>query len=147
MQTQITIKQGSNPYKNAIVELLSSERLPVKDLPGNLDHFVLAMADDCVIAVAGLEQYDRYGLLRSLVVNKHYRNQKIADRLISQLEKSAAELGLTDIYLLTETAPEYFTKKGYQRIDRTEIPGPVQQSTEFRDVCPKSAIAMRKAIA
>ena len=125
---------------------MQSEKLPVEDLPADLDNFFIALDHDNVIGAIGLEKYNHCGLLRSLVVNKDYRNEKIAANLVLHLEKKAKDLGVDCIYLLTETAPGYFTKKGYEKIKREEVPADLLGSSEFSHVCPQSAIVMQKHI-
>ena len=147
MGTQIEIKEGNNGYRQLIVTLLQSGKLPVEDLPAELDNFFIAL--DCnnnVVGAVGLEKYNKCGLLRSLVVNKDYRNENIAGKLIKQIEEKAKDLGVDCIYLLTETAPDYFTGKGYKKIKREEVPADLQSSAEFSHVCPQSAIVMYKYI-
>jgi len=116
------------------------------DLLADLDNFFIASDNDHVIGAVGLEMYNNYGLLRSLVVNKDYRNEKIAARLVRRLEKKAKDLGIDCIYLLTETAPGYFTKNGYEKIRREQVPADLMSSSEFSHVCPQSAIVMQKYI-
>jgi amino-acid N-acetyltransferase len=140
------IIQANQTHRSAIIELLKNEKLPVADLPGNLDHFFVAVIDNEIIGAIGLEHYPPFGLLRSMVVRKDHRNQKVAAELVETLEQHAADLKIEWIYLLTETASPYFEKKNYQRVERTEVPDKIKQSTEFSSVCPVSAIVMKKAL-
>jgi len=129
-----------------MVALLQSENLPVEDLPATLNNFFVALDHDNVVGAVGLKNYNNCGLLRSLVVNKEYRNEKIAQKLVKQLEEKAKASRIDCIYLLTETAPDYFAKKGYEGIGRDEVPASIKQSSEFSHVCPQSAIVMQKYI-
>lgn len=131
-------------YRAGVIALLSAAKLPTDDLPETLNDFWVMIEAEELIGVVGLETYGNYGLLRSLVVRPDYRNQNIAGKLLSQLESLAAEERLKAVFLLTETAPGYFSSKGYYLITRSEIPSEIQQSSEFSHVCPQSAIAMRK---
>ena len=144
---RIQITKAGNHYRQSIVSLLQSEKLPVDDLPSQLDNFFVAIEAGKVIGAIGLEQYDNCGLLRSMVVNNEYRNQSIASRLVRELEENAQNSGIDCIYLLTESAQGYFEKKGYEKISRTDVPKSIQASSEFSNVCPVSAIVMKKAIA
>jgi amino-acid N-acetyltransferase len=147
MERQLEIKEGNNRYRQPIVTLLQSEKLPAEDLPSDLDNFFIALDyNNNVVGAVGLEKYNNCGLLRSLVVNKDYRNKNIAGRLIIQIEEKAKDLGVDCIYLLTETAPAYFAKKGYEKIKREEVPADLQGSSEFTHVCPQAAIVMRKCV-
>jgi len=146
MSNRIEIRTAGNSYKDDIVGLLRSENLPVADLQTDLQNFFVACIDDAVVGVVGLEQYGSYGLLRSLIIHPSYRNQHLAADLIGVIENRANDLGINCIYLLTETAPLYFEKKGYSQTDRNEVPLILQQSTEFSHICPSSAIAMKKSL-
>jgi amino-acid N-acetyltransferase len=136
----------AQPYKSQIIELLAAEKLPVNDLPGTLDNFIVAIADAEVIGVAGLERYGSYGLLRSVVIRHDFRSQGIAAKLLRRIESLGSLKGLTELYLLTETAADYFERKAYHRITRDEVPAAVQHSSEFSHVCPQSAIVMKKLL-
>jgi amino-acid N-acetyltransferase len=139
------IEKAEN-YRAKVIDLLATEKLPTDDLPQTLESFVIALQDEEVIGVAGIEIYDGYGLLRSVAVSAAYRGKGIANQLLDHVEMLAAAKSLREIYLLTETAPEYFSKKGYQKITRAQVPAEVQQSTEFSHVCPQSAIVMKKIL-
>jgi len=66
--------------------------------------------------------------------------------LVKTLEEQAIASGISDMYLLTETADKYFSKKGYHPINRDEVPTEVKASSEFSYVCPVSAIVMKKPL-
>ncbi len=138
-------EQADN-YRESIIALLTTENLPTADLPETLETFMVTKQDNEVTGVVGLEIYGDFALLRSLAVNKGYRNQGLANSLLGQIEALALSKKLKAIYLLTETAPDYFSRKGYDKITRADVPADVQQSTEFSHVCPQSAIVMRKAL-
>jgi amino-acid N-acetyltransferase len=136
----------AQPHRNAIIALLSAEKLPTIDLPETLDNFIAAIEDAEVIGVAGLEIYGSFGLLRSVAVRSDFRSQGIAAKLLRRIDALASLKGITEIYLLTETASDYFERKTFRRIDRAEVPEELQQSSEFSHVCPQSAIVMKKII-
>lgn len=146
MQTdiQISIIKASDNHRPMIIALLQTEKLPVEDLPASLDHFFVAQTGDNVIGAIGMEQYGNNALLRSMVVSREHRNKNIAFNLVRQLESYGSSLGIHSIYLLTETAPTYFEKKGYLKINRDNVPEEVKASSEFSHVCPVSAIVMKK---
>ena len=133
-------------YRDNVIELLTTEKLPTSDLPGMLNNFFVAVDDHEVTGVAGLEVYGNYGLLRSLAVNQNSRGRGIAANLLDKIESLASNKGLEAIYLLTETAKDYFEGKGYEHIARMDIPDAVKASSEFTHVCPESATAMQKSL-
>ena len=143
MENQYLITSASN-HRPEIVELLQSEKLPVDDLPEMLGTFYTALQENKVIGAIGFEKYGGFGLLRSMVVDRNHRNKNIASALVGKLEEEAARAGIESIYLLTQTADQYFAKKGYKKIERDSVPEPVRASREFIDLCPASAIVMMK---
>ncbi|MDB5030509.1 arsenic resistance N-acetyltransferase ArsN2 [Mucilaginibacter sp.] len=141
----MNLQQAEN-YREQIIALLSAEKLPVDDLPETLENFIVALNADEVTGAIGLEVYGDYALLRSMVVSPPNRNKGVAGDLLQQLETIANTKSIKEIYLLTETAPGYFTGKGYQTITRADVPAEVQQSSEFSYACPQSAIVMKKIL-
>ena len=53
--------------------LLERSDLPVDGVPENLIGYAVAMHDDKVVGVAGIERCDRYSLLRSVAVDESAR--------------------------------------------------------------------------
>lgn len=133
-------------YRKQIEALLKAEKLPIADLPTSLENFVIATIGDDIIGVAGLEIYGDHALLRSLAVKSQYRDQGIAGQLVQKIENLAQEKGLKDVYLLTETAANYFARKNYQPVPRDNAPAEIKLSSEFSSVCPQSAVLMMKLI-
>lgn len=148
MQTnnQVSIIKAGNDQRPSIIALLQSEKLPVEDLPATLDNFFIALHEGNVIGAIGMEPYGSYALLRSMIVSREHRNKNIAGALIKQLENHCEIQQINTIYLLTETAPDYFSRKGYRKITREEVPDAVKVSSEFSHVCPVSAIVMKKEL-
>jgi len=130
--------------RNEIINLLRTNNLPSEDLPDALNEFYAALDEGKLIGLVGMERYSRFGLLRSMVVHPNYRNRQIAAKLVQLLEQAAAGSGITTMYLLTQTAENYFSKRGYQVITRDTVPQALFQSSEFSHVCPESATVMKK---
>jgi amino-acid N-acetyltransferase len=136
----------AQPYREQIITLLVAEKLPVADLPEKLDNFIVAIQDATVVGVAGIEVYGSYGLLRSLAVHPANRSTGIAGKLLTRLDAMSKLKDLTELFLLTETATDYFERKSYLKITREDVPDEVKASSEFSHVCPVSAIVMKKKI-
>ena len=58
----------------------------------------------------------------------------------------ARKLGARHAYLLTDTAEAFFRRRGFEVIDRTDVPAAIRNSVEFAVACPASAIAMHRAV-
>jgi len=131
----------------AVRQLLSEAHLPTEDLasaPG-LHCWVLAAGDE-VLGVVGLQCTDGGALVRSLAVAPGYRGQGWGRQLLATLERDARGLGIQQLVLLTETAQAFFAAQGYAVVDRTHVPKELQQTAEFRSLCPASAICMTKSL-
>ena len=134
-------KAGAQEYKQ-VYQLLQEENLPVVDLNPVLENFFVAMDNNILAGVIGMDRYGNNGLLRSAVVQKDYRNSGIAGSLVNQLFNCAKEQGVTTLYLITNTAVEYFKRKGFVTTTRDSVPDSVLQSKEFNGLCPASAVIM-----
>ena len=141
----MNILEASFQQRDAITTLLQSQGLPTEDLPQALPDFYVAVEEEKVIGLIGMERYSRFGLLRSMVVHPDYRNRQIAEKLVQLLEEKAGTSGIQYMYLLTETAEKYFERKGYSTIGREEVPAEIKTSSEFSHVCPASATVMKKS--
>jgi amino-acid N-acetyltransferase len=53
-------------------------------------------------------------------------------------------LGISQVYLLTNTAANFFAWLGYQVMKRTDAPLPIQSTAQFSSLCPDSAVLMFK---
>jgi amino-acid N-acetyltransferase len=143
----MNFKLAAAQNEAAIKRLLESCDLHHQDLsPPKLAHFLLAWDGARLVGVIGLEILGNSALLRSLAVETAYRNRNIATRLVGQLEDYAKSLQVDTLYLLTLTAEDFFAKQGYRRTARDSAPAGIQGTTEFRNLCPVSAVCMVKQI-
>lgn len=140
------IQEATTAHRAPILELLEKNKLPTGDIGLALEHFWVALENEEVIGAIGLEVYEQFGLLRSMVVSGAARGKGIAAMLVGNLEIHANKMGIDTIYLLTETAPDYFLRHGYTETRREEVPAPLQASAEFGHVCPVSARVFYKTI-
>lgn len=130
----------------AITALLAGAALPTTDIGASRIDFWVDEAADGVIAVIGLERHGDAGLLRSLVVAPAHRGSGRAQRLVEAVEAAARGHGLRELVLLTQTAEAFFARAGYAVIPRGEAPSALQESAEFRALCPASATCMHKPL-
>jgi amino-acid N-acetyltransferase len=128
-----------------ILKLLATVKLPTRGVSDNLGTFVVFESDGAIIGVGGLEFRGSHALLRSLAVSPTHRNRGLATAICDHLEAEAARRGINSIYLLTETAEEFFVSRGYTATPRPEAPPEITSSEEFSAICPQSAVFMRRA--
>ena len=126
----------------AILDLLTESGLPQEGLSDHLETTLVARADESVVGSAALEHYGTSALLRSVAVERAFRGQGLGGRLTHAALVLARQRGITHVYLLTETAHEFFPRFGFRPVARAQVPAGVQRSVEFTSVCPESAQAM-----
>jgi N-acetylglutamate synthase-like GNAT family acetyltransferase/DNA-binding HxlR family transcriptional regulator len=125
--------------------LLKRAQLPeIKEITSNNYYFKAIDQNEQIVGAIGLEIYNQYGLLRSMVVSPGFRNKGIAKRLIEIIEQLAISKHLIDIYLLTNTAQLYFEKKEYRVIPRNDVASEIKESEEFSSICPVSSVILIK---
>ncbi len=146
MTETISIQAATTSDYQAVCELLLKHKLPTEDINQGLAHFFIVKQHGLPVGVIGMELYSEYGLLRSMATDPAYRNNGIASSLVAELFNYGKRLGLKEMYLLTETAENYFAKKGFQKINREETPTAIKQSAEFSHLCPSTAVVMKKEI-
>jgi len=114
--------------------------------PSQLQHFLILKDDrsSALAGVVGLEPKGDVGLLRSLAVAKAYRRQGLAIELVRKIEEYARSQQIAVLYLLTLTADGFFARRGYQKTDRESAPPALQETTEFKSLCPQTAVCMKK---
>jgi amino-acid N-acetyltransferase len=142
------IKHFSTTDKQNVLDLLCSAELPVEDLTDEtMKNFMVARSmDNSIIGVAGVEIYQENGLLRSLAVDPAYRGKGLGTVLTRKIESLARRKGINTLYLLTMTAVDFFPKIGYKVIQRDRVPETIQNTPEFKGLCPVSAVCLFKIL-
>jgi amino-acid N-acetyltransferase len=130
-----------------LAALLKENRLPLAGLEDHLEAAIVARKDGDVVGSAILEIYGREALLRSVAVDSRLRGRGLGIRLAEGALALARQRGVERVFLLTETAAQFFPKLGFRVIYRSDVPQSVRQSAEFQGACPASAVAMEKSIA
>jgi N-acetylglutamate synthase-like GNAT family acetyltransferase len=139
-----TATPASSADLASVRELLEAAGLPTADLQSARPEFVVIHEGEFVIAAGALQPFGASALLRSVVVAEAQRNRGLGQEVVAELERRASARGIHELYLLTETAGRFFERAGYRRTERSEAPAAVQQSAEFRSLCPSSAACMVK---
>jgi amino-acid N-acetyltransferase len=133
----------------AVEALLSAAGLPLDGAADALRLGVVARdgATGAVVAAAAIERYEDAGLLRSVVVAPELRGTGLGRALVAEAEALARSAGIHDLYLLTETAIDWFPRLGYEVVDRAVATEAVGESIEFTTVCRDTGVPMRRILA
>jgi amino-acid N-acetyltransferase len=128
--------------------LLEADGLPTSDLTKAAPHFVVACdAEGRILAAGALQPFADAALVRSVVVAREARGAGLGARVVQDLERVARAAHVKELILLTQTAERFFAQQGFHVIHRQAVPRGVQQSEEFRSLCPASAMCMAKSLA
>ncbi len=130
----------------AIRALLEASALPIADLAEADIRFYGLTAGSELTAVVGLEPRGEAALLRSLAVRPALRGGGAGTRLVRAAEQAAGASGLRELWLLTTTAEPFFRRHGYRVVPRDSAPAGLKATSEFRDICPASAVCMMKPL-
>jgi amino-acid N-acetyltransferase len=128
-------------------KFLKTNKLPHQDITEGITtkgRVFLGYYDEAgeLIGSGGLEMYGNSALLRSVAVKENSRGKELGKKIIDDLVSQARNSNINNIFLLTETAKDFFSKKGFTIVSREEVPSQVRASSEFTHVCPSSAICM-----
>ena len=130
----------------AIRALLEHSGLPTSDLESARPEFAVIRENDRVIAAGALQRFGSWALLRSVVVAPERRGSGLGHAIVGELERLAGSRQIDRLVLLTQTAANFFTRRGYQVIERGSAPQDMRGSEEFRSLCPSSATCMAKTL-
>lgn len=141
-----TLRPAAVADSNPILELLECAGLPTAGVGASLEAIYVCEVDGVFAGAAGLEVHAGDGLLRSLAVVPGYRRQGVAAALCERIMDHARGAGCGAVYLLTLDASGYFKKLGFETIARNLAPPGIRESSEFSDLCPASAVLMRRSL-
>jgi len=137
-----TVQPGLKSDLPAVLTLLERRGLPQEGLSEHWQTMLVARADGKIVGSAALEIYGRYALLRSVAVAETSQGYGLGSQLTNEALELARTLGVGQVYLLTETASDFFPRFGFYLVDRDAVPTSVKGSIEFTSACPDSALAM-----
>ena len=130
----------------AILALLAASKLPRADIEAHVASTLVARQEPGVVGTAALELYGGAALLRSVAVATERRGQGLGAALTVAALDLARRRGVRTVYLLTETAGQFFPRFGFTAITRAQVEPAVLESPEFTTACPKSALVMVKQL-
>ncbi|HEY1873799.1 MAG TPA: arsenic resistance N-acetyltransferase ArsN2 [Steroidobacteraceae bacterium] len=142
------LRSASDADQAEVRALLEASGLPTADLATSRPEFIVACQDGRIIATGALQRCGTSGsaLLRSVAVAADTRGRGLGRSIVRELERIARSEGISQLTLLTQDARAFFATLGYQVIERQAAPKEVQQSAEFRSLCPSSCVCLSKGL-
>src|SRR3954462_11797152 len=129
-----------------VTRLLTECGLPAEDAAEHIQHFVVARSGDRMAGTIGLQPAGRMALLRSLAVADEYRGKGLATSLYDRIVAYADRQRIETLYLLTQSARDFFARRGFSIADRSSVPKQIAATREFSTLCPDSAALMVRDI-
>lgn len=126
--------------------LLKRNDLPTEDVKTSTITLLIMRIGDQIVGCVGLERHGDCALLRSLTVDGQMRGQNLGTQLVETAEQFAHGRNINTLWLLTTTAAPFFTKLGYETVERSAAPDGIRGSAEFAALCPDSAVCMTKTL-
>ena len=143
MAGALSIRLAAPGDLDAARELVRDAALPLDGFDEAAQVFV-ADRDGRIVGVAALEDHGagagRALLLRSVAVAPDARGSGVGTALVHAALRSAEQHGVP-VSLLTETAPDYFPRFGFQAVDRRDLASALRSSKELQGACAVSARA------
>jgi len=130
----------------AMQALLAEGRLSAEALESHTDQCLVARQESRLVGMVALEPHGRAALLRSLAAAPGNRGCALGRGLCARMISHVRMLNVDRLYLLTTDAERYFAGLGFQRLGRNEAPAEIQATTQFRTLCPQSAVCMTRDI-
>lgn len=94
----------------------------LNDIYENLRDFFIYQEDDKIIGCCALHiTWDNLAEIRSLIVDEAMRSKGIGSLLVDACCAEGKQLKVKKIFLLT-AKPEFFSKLGFKKIDKAELP-------------------------
>jgi len=128
--------------------MLTAAGLPAEGVAPLIEAFHVIRDDEGKVAAAAVIEWraesaeESNGLLRSVVVDPAQRGKGLGKTIVRAVMDSTDQ----DLYLLTESATDFFRGMGWESIDRSLAPPALRQSEEFRCLCGESAAFMRRSV-
>jgi amino-acid N-acetyltransferase len=149
--TAVVLRSAVPADLAAVRALLTDASLPLDGVDEAFEHGVVAEAGrtpvgGAIVGAAAIEPFGTDGLLRSVVVTPSSRGTGLGRTLVGAAEGAARELGIRDLYLLTETAVDWFPRLGYEPLARDAAPVAIAGSVEFTVSCKDTGVLMHRRL-
>ena len=80
------------------------------------------------------------------ILDPKWQKKGFGNMLVSYALEIAEQNHASHVYLLTTTAESYFEHLEFEVVDRNKVPLIIQQTSQYTDVCPSTAVVMCKKL-
>jgi len=128
------IRMACQQDLDSIVKLLNKGKLNVEGLENHIENFLVVEQQDSgrIVGTAGLEIIEeKYGLLRSLVIDPACLDATAGLELVRILLAFSIQKGIQEVYFITRSSG-IFEFYGCKEIDGVDVPRSVQRSQHYQ---------------
>jgi amino-acid N-acetyltransferase len=115
-QPTIELRRATAADVPRMIELIAGANLPPLFVAENLEGFVAAEREGAVVGCAGIELFGQCAVIRSVVIDEAVRGTGLGRRVYEALLAKAAAALVTDLYLFTEDARDFWEHVDFQVI-------------------------------
>ncbi|MCH7616539.1 MAG: GNAT family N-acetyltransferase [Chloroflexi bacterium] len=126
---------------DAVTRLMASESLPAVEVDEWLSSFWVLDDAGTLVGCAGIERYGDAALLRSVVVAEALRGSGEGVRMTERALTFARDDGARRCYLFTMTAPQFFSRFGFERCRLDDFEPAVRRSWQWQAISGNEALA------
>lgn len=127
-----------------VSELLQQNNLSTEGITEKNVQFFAMYEEEIVLGIGAFTVCGEFAMLRSVCINHRYQKRGLGNVLCNQLFIKAKELGLENIYLLTDTAERFFKKQNFNRIKREELPKVLENNILVQSACSMNSVVMHR---
>ncbi len=144
LDTQIEKAQPED--LDSIILLMKKQKLVSEEIKEHLENFYVIKYENEIIGCAGIEHYEDVGLLRSVAIDTRFQGKGLGKKIVSKMLSVAQEKGIVYLYLLTDTAENFFKRFSFKIISRNKVDKRIKQTYEYSTGCEETAIVMIKKL-
>ncbi|GAE27221.1 hypothetical protein JCM9140_3349 [Halalkalibacter wakoensis JCM 9140] len=129
----IVVRKGEMRDMLPIQKLVAKAGLRDQGIEQYIESFlVVEDEEENMIGTVGVEQYEQYGLLRSLVLDSPIWNAKLSLEFLQLTLKYAEEQQIETVYLCAKGTNALFHQLGFREVEKDEVPKAIKNSEHFR---------------
>ena len=140
----VVITKTESIHLQEVEKLLLTVNLPIEGVKESFSNFFIAQKKNMIIGCAGIEIYEEVGLLRSVAIIPSSQKQGIGQMMVNKIEEFAIEEGIKNLYLLTDTAEQFFLRLNYKKIARERTDSRIKQTIEFTTICTSATVMVKE---
>lgn len=129
----IVVRRAEAKDLLSIQYLIAKAGLRENGIEQNLKGFLVVLNEENqLIGTVGIEQYERDGLLRSLVLDSNIWNAQLTLEFLHLVLQYAKEQELDKIYLCSKGTNTLFQQLGFREVKEKEVPEAIQASAHYQ---------------